>query len=127
MSSFSSISPIGTVAAELSAPRAFAQCIDSDVPLRVRCRVRALVAGEDADQVAAQSCRHIRQVLHMPDLHFAVRNIAVLRVSGEVRIADDTCQAQPVLVQPGAKPRPDLRIPVQHGKCGRLAISITPS
>ncbi len=45
-----------------------------------------LVTGEDAHNSAAQINCQSAQVSHIINLHFAMRNLGMLRIRGEIRV-----------------------------------------
>ena len=90
------------------------------LPLRLRRCVRALISGEHADQAAVQRSRHLRQFLHVPDLHLAVRDVAMLQVRCKVGIPRDARHAQAMLLQARSQPGLDVRAPIQHRKVRAL-------
>src|SRR4051812_10635334 len=65
---------------------------------------------------APRSCAILGEVGDVPDLHLALRNIAVLQVGGEVGVPGDAGAGDPALLQSLTELPPRVRIPVEHGE-----------
>ena len=93
---------------------------DHDVPLLVERHAGLQVAGEHADGRGTQLPGCARQLRHMLDLVFAIRNIRMAKVGSEVRIAGDTDSMHTPLFDALAQAGEFLRPVIQHRKVRTL-------
>src|SRR6185295_7021273 len=81
---------------------------------------RMLVAGEHADQRSAQVTRYACQRSDVLDLHFAVRNLAVIEVGGEVVVTGDDNGGELSALEPRAQSRAGGCVVIEHREMGTL-------
>ena len=97
------------------------------IPLRRIAGGRIFICGEDAHQIAAQIARQPGQLSDVMNLDFAVRHFAVLQVAREIVVTGNAQVAQIAFLEMLAQLRAFLRAIIEIERCGRLAMSITPS